>query len=61
MLPPDDGNGLRERTIVQTDKIMTAPKAKLRGPIGRLGTGAVNELDGRLRAHLSLTETEKQP
>ena len=51
---PTDGNGLRDPSQVQVDKIMTAPAPKMRGPIGRLTDAQMRDLDRRLLVHLGI-------
>lgn len=42
---PDEANGLRERSQVQVEKIMTFPRSKVRGPIGRLDIDQMRDID----------------
>jgi mRNA interferase MazF len=51
---PETGNGLREQSQVQIDKIMTFPRDKVRGPVGRLTAEQVREIDRGLLLLLDL-------
>ncbi|MEX0404856.1 type II toxin-antitoxin system PemK/MazF family toxin [Aquibium sp. LZ166] len=51
---PDAANGLRERSQVQVEKIMTFPRSKVRGPIGRLGIDQMQDIDRYLMIFLDL-------
>ena len=51
---PDDNNGLKRASQVQTDKIYTLPASKLRGPIGRVDGDTLGRIDLALALHLDL-------
>ena len=51
---PSPENGLRERSQVQIDKLVTFPSHKIRGPIGTLTPDQMADVDRRLRLHLDL-------
>jgi len=53
-ITPDSANGLQERSQVQVDKIMTFPKEKVRGPIGRLAGDQMRSIDRNLMILLDL-------
>jgi mRNA interferase MazF len=53
-LEPDGTNGLRERSQVQIEKIMTFPRAKVRGPIGHLTAAQMRDVDRFLMIFLDL-------
>jgi mRNA interferase MazF len=54
LIEPSQENNLRETSHVQTDKIMTFPTDKVRGPIGRLTDGQMMAIDRGLLAILDL-------
>lgn len=51
---PAPGNGLREPSQVQIDKIMTFPREKVRGPIGKLAAEEMRDVDRYLMVFLDL-------
>jgi len=51
---PKADNGLRERSQVQIDKIMTFPREKVRGPVGRLTSEELRKIDRGLLLLLDL-------
>lgn len=53
-IEPDHINGLHERSQVQVEKIMTFPRSKVRGPIGRLNSEQIRDLDRYLMVFLDL-------
>lgn len=53
-IEPSPENGLRIVSQVQIDKIMTFPKAKAQGPIGRLSGGEMIKVDQGLLTFLDL-------
>lgn len=53
-IDPDDTNGLRERSQVQVEKIMTFPRSKVHGPIGKLGIDEMKDLDRYLMIFFDL-------
>lgn len=53
-LEPDAANGLRERSQVQIEKIMTFPVDKVRGPIGHLAPEQMRDVDRFLMIFLDL-------
>jgi mRNA interferase MazF len=44
-IEPEVSNGLREVSQVQVEKIMTFPKEKIRGPVGRLSPEQMRAVD----------------
>lgn len=44
-IEPEPANGLREPSQVQIEKIMTFPKDKVRGPVGRLNGEQLRAVD----------------
>ncbi len=51
---PTSGNGLREPSAIMVDKLFTLARSKVRGPIGRIDSAQLGELDSRLAAVLGL-------
>jgi mRNA interferase MazF len=51
---PNEENGLRVRSQVQIEKLMTFPRSKARGPIGRLSDREMAAVDIGLTVHLGL-------
>lgn len=51
---PNDTNGLRTKSQVQVEKIMTFPADKVRGPIGHVEGGIVDAVNTGLLFHLDL-------
>lgn len=51
---PTPENGLREPSQVQIEKIMTFPREKVRGPIGKLADEQVRDVDRELMVFLDL-------
>lgn len=51
---PHAGNGLREPSQIQVDKIMIFPREKVRGPIGRLNIDQVRAVERWLLLFLDL-------
>lgn len=54
-IEPDETNGLDRLSQVQTDKIQTTRKTKLKGPIGRLEANMMDAVDLALAFHLGLS------
>jgi mRNA interferase MazF len=52
---PDENNGLRLRSWVMTDKIVTIPKAKLGRRIGRLSRTVMQDIERSIAVFLGLT------
>jgi mRNA-degrading endonuclease toxin of MazEF toxin-antitoxin module len=55
-IEPEQGNGLRARSQVQIEKIMTFPSEKVRGPVGRISGDRLYEIDRGLMFHLDLVQ-----
>jgi mRNA interferase MazF len=53
-IAPSTENGLRERSQVQVEKLMTFPRDKVRGPIGRIDPTQLSAVDIGLLVHLGL-------
>jgi mRNA interferase MazF len=53
-LVPTAENGLDRTTQIQVDKIVSPPKTKLRGPIGRLTQEQMRDIDLALLRHLDI-------
>jgi mRNA interferase MazF len=53
-IEPDDINGLRERSQVQIEKMMTFNRSKVRGPVGRLSMDQMRDIDRYLMIFLDL-------
>jgi mRNA interferase MazF len=53
-IEPNASNGLRRRSQVQVEKVVTLPAEKVRGPIGALTGDQMREVDRRLLLHLDL-------
>ena len=51
-IAPSAENGLRERSQVQVEKLMTFPRDKVRGPIRRIDSTQMNAVDIGLLVHL---------
>ncbi|NGO50656.1 type II toxin-antitoxin system PemK/MazF family toxin [Allomesorhizobium camelthorni] len=51
---PNSGNGLHGKSQVQIEKIMTFPKDKARGPVGRLSSDQMRAVDRGLLLLLDL-------
>jgi mRNA interferase MazF len=51
---PTAENGLDRTTQVQIDKLASPPKAKLRGPIGKLTAEQMRDIDLALLRHLDI-------
>lgn len=51
---PTAENGLERTSQVQIDKIASPPKAKLRGPIGKLTGDQMRDIDLALLRHLDI-------
>ena len=51
---PDALNGLRQKSQVQVEKLMTFPRDKVRGPIGALDQLQMRAVDIGLLVHLGL-------
>ena len=51
---PQEANGLRQRSQVQVEKVMTFPRDKVRGPIGRLEYDEMRAVEVGLMVHLGL-------
>lgn len=56
LVEPEEGNGLRERSQVQADKVHIVARAKCVGPIGRLAAADLDKLDGCLALVLGLLD-----
>lgn len=54
VVEPEPSNSLREPSQVQIDKIMTFPRAKVRGPIGKLSTEQMRDVDRYLTIFFDL-------
>ena len=54
LVDPRPRNGLRLRSEVQIDKLVTFPAHKIRGPVGSLTDEQMADVDRRLRLHLDL-------
>lgn len=59
-IAPTDQNGLKRHSQVQADKIQTARKEKLKGPIGRLDDETMNDIDMALALHLRLSVSGRE-
>jgi mRNA interferase MazF len=55
-IEPEKGNGLRAKSQVQIEKIMTFPSEKVRGPVGRISGDQLYEVDRGLMFHLDLVQ-----
>lgn len=53
-IEPSETNGLRVKSQIQVEKIMTFPADKVHGPIGRLEPDLLNAVDTGLLFHLDL-------
>ncbi|HET7412880.1 MAG TPA: type II toxin-antitoxin system PemK/MazF family toxin [Pararhizobium sp.] len=53
---PDEANGLRVRSQIQIEKIMTFPSEKVKGPIGRVSPDNLRAVDMGLLFHLDLVQ-----
>lgn len=51
---PNEVNGLKLKSQIQTDKLYTLPGAKLRGPVGRIDRETLSRVDLALALHLDL-------
>ena len=51
---PDIVNGLHQRSQIQIEKIMTFPRSKVRGPIGRLTIEQMRDIDRYLMIFFDL-------
>lgn len=51
---PGEANGLRERSQIQVDKIVTVPRSKVREIVGRLDDPTMQLLDEAVRVFLDL-------
>ena len=51
---PTQENGLRERSQIQIEKLMTFPREKVRGPVGRIDLTQMRAVDIGLLVHLGL-------
>jgi mRNA interferase MazF len=55
-IDPEESNGLRARSQVQIEKIMSFPSEKVRGPGGELSIDQLYEIDRGLMFHLDLVQ-----
>jgi mRNA interferase MazF len=53
---PDESNGLRARSQIQVEKVMTFPSEKVKGPVGRISSDKLRALDMGLLFHLDLVQ-----
>ena len=54
VIEPTEGNGLRERSCVMVDKLMTLPRRRLRNPIGRLNVAALLNINRAVLVFLGI-------
>ena len=53
-LEPTDANGLRSKSQIQVEKIMTFPAEKVRGPVGHVEQETLDAVNTGLLFHLDL-------
>lgn len=58
MVEPNERNGLRKPSRLMADKIMTVPKSKLGGYLGRLDRDDIVRLNRAVMMFLGLAETD---